>query len=32
MLGVDFLTDTGIVMAAALILFILPSGDKAQPQ
>jgi sodium-dependent dicarboxylate transporter 2/3/5 len=31
-LGIDFLTDTGIVMAAALVLFIMPSGDKDQPQ
>lgn len=30
--GIDFLTDTGIVMAAALLLFLLPSGDKVQPQ
>jgi sodium-dependent dicarboxylate transporter 2/3/5 len=32
MIGIDFLTDPGIVMAAALLLFIMPSGDKAQPQ
>jgi sodium-dependent dicarboxylate transporter 2/3/5 len=32
LLGVDFLSDTGIVMTAALILFLLPSGDKSQPQ
>ncbi|MDO6710620.1 DASS family sodium-coupled anion symporter [Aliiglaciecola sp. 2_MG-2023] len=32
LLGIDFLTDTGIVMTAALLLFLLPSGNKAQPQ
>lgn len=32
LLDIDFLTDTGIVMTAALILFLLPSGDKQQPQ
>ncbi|MEP1445342.1 MAG: DASS family sodium-coupled anion symporter [Paraglaciecola sp.] len=32
LLSIDFLTDTGIVMSAALILFLLPSGDKQQPQ
>ena len=32
LLNIDFLTDTGIVMSAALILFLLPSGDKKQPQ
>ncbi|MFC3093277.1 DASS family sodium-coupled anion symporter [Alteromonas sediminis] len=31
-LDISFLTDTGIVMAAALVLFLLPSGDKQQPQ
>ncbi|MDT0596621.1 SLC13 family permease [Glaciecola petra] len=31
-LGIDYLTDTGIVMAAALLLFLMPSGDKQQPQ
>jgi sodium-dependent dicarboxylate transporter 2/3/5 len=30
--GIDFLSDTGIVMAAALILFLMPSGDKQQTQ
>ncbi|MDO6693179.1 DASS family sodium-coupled anion symporter [Aliiglaciecola sp. 3_MG-2023] len=30
--GIDFLTDTGIVMTAALLLFLLPSGDKKQLQ
>ncbi|GAA6186200.1 SLC13 family permease [Aliiglaciecola sp. NS0011-25] len=29
---IDFLTDTGIVMTAALLLFLLPSGDKTQSQ
>lgn len=29
---ISFLTDTGIVMAAALVLFLLPSGNKQQPQ
>jgi sodium-dependent dicarboxylate transporter 2/3/5 len=32
LLNIDFLTDTGIVMSAALLLFLLPSGDKKQPQ
>jgi sodium-dependent dicarboxylate transporter 2/3/5 len=32
LLGIDFLTDTGIVMTAATLLFLLPSGDKQQPQ
>jgi sodium-dependent dicarboxylate transporter 2/3/5 len=32
LLGIDFLTDTGIVMTAALLLFLLPSGDTSQPQ
>ncbi|WP_411361051.1 SLC13 family permease [Pseudidiomarina sp. YC-516-91] len=31
-LGIDFLTDTGIVMAAALLLFLLPSGSQKQAQ
>lgn len=31
-LNIDFLSDTGIVMSAALLLFLLPSGDKKQPQ
>lgn len=31
-LEIDFLTDTGIVMAAALLLFLLPSGSKKQAQ
>lgn len=30
--GIDFLTDTGIVMAAALLLFLLPSGSDKQHQ
>lgn len=30
--GWDFLSDTGIVMAAALLLFLMPSGVKSQPQ
>lgn len=30
--GIDFLSDTGIVMTAALILFLMPSGDKQQSQ
>ncbi len=29
---ITFLTDTGIAMTAALLLFLLPSGDKEQPQ
>lgn len=32
LLDISFLSDTGIVMAAALILFLMPSGDKQQPQ
>ncbi|MFT5277307.1 MAG: sodium-dependent dicarboxylate transporter 2/3/5 [Glaciecola sp.] len=32
LLGIDFLSDTGIVMTAALLLFLLPSGDKSQAQ
>ncbi|MFA3791330.1 DASS family sodium-coupled anion symporter [Aliiglaciecola sp. SL4] len=32
LLGIDFLSDTGIVMSAALLLFLLPSGNKTQPQ
>jgi sodium-dependent dicarboxylate transporter 2/3/5 len=31
-LGIDFLTDPGIVMAAALLLFTMPSGNKDQSQ
>ena len=31
-LGIDFLTDTGIVMTAALLLFLLPSGSQKQTQ
>lgn len=31
-LGIDFLSDTGIVMTAALLLFLLPSGNQQQPQ
>ncbi|MEM0910899.1 MAG: DASS family sodium-coupled anion symporter [Pseudomonadota bacterium] len=31
-LDITFLTDTGIAMTAALLLFLLPSGDKEQPQ
>lgn len=31
-LGIDFLSDTGIVMTAALLLFLLPSGNPQQPQ
>lgn len=31
-LGISFLSDTGIVMTAALLLFLLPSGSKTQPQ
>lgn len=30
LLNIDFLSDTGIVMTAALLLFLLPSGDKKQ--
>lgn len=30
--GWNFLSDTGIVMAAALLLFLMPSGVKSQPQ
>ena len=29
---INFLNDTGIVMAAALLLFVLPSGDSEQKQ
>jgi sodium-dependent dicarboxylate transporter 2/3/5 len=29
-LGIDFLSDTGIVMTAAVLLFLVPSGDKSQ--
>lgn len=32
LLEIDFLSDTGIVMSAALLLFLLPSGDKNQRQ
>ncbi|MFT6779737.1 MAG: sodium-dependent dicarboxylate transporter 2/3/5 [Paraglaciecola sp.] len=32
LLDIDFLSDTGIVMTAALLLFLLPSGDQKQPQ
>ncbi|MFT4652870.1 MAG: sodium-dependent dicarboxylate transporter 2/3/5 [Patiriisocius sp.] len=32
LLDISFLSDTGIVMTAALILFLMPSGDKQQPQ
>jgi sodium-dependent dicarboxylate transporter 2/3/5 len=32
LLEIDFLSDTGIVMTAALLLFLLPSGNKNQPQ
>lgn len=31
-LGIDFLSDAGIVMAAGVLLFLIPSGDKQQPQ
>ncbi|MGQ8366084.1 SLC13 family permease [Glaciecola sp. 1036] len=31
-LDINFLSDTGIVMTAALLLFLLPSGDKKQQQ
>ena len=31
-LGLTGVSDAGIVMTAALILFMLPSGDKAQPR
>lgn len=31
-LDMGFLTDAGIVMAAAIVLFLVPSGDKQQPQ
>ncbi|WP_395338915.1 SLC13 family permease [Ningiella sp. W23] len=31
-LGIDFLSDTGIVMTAALLLFLLPSGNEQQAQ
>lgn len=30
--GINFLTDTGIVMSAAVLLFLLPSGDAKQTQ
>ncbi|WP_417318759.1 SLC13 family permease [Emcibacter sp.] len=30
--GLDSLSDPGIVMTAAMVLFLLPSGDKRQPQ
>jgi sodium-dependent dicarboxylate transporter 2/3/5 len=30
-LGIDGVTDPGIVIAAAVVLFMLPSGDAAQP-
>ncbi len=32
MFEIHFLTDPGIVMAAAVLLFIMPSGDKTQSQ
>lgn len=32
LLDINFLSDTGIVMSAALLLFLLPSGDKNQRQ
>ncbi|WP_440876138.1 SLC13 family permease [Thalassotalea sp. PLHSN55] len=32
MFDITFLTDAGIVMAGALALFVLPSGDKKQAQ
>ncbi len=32
MFGLDGLSDPGIVMAAAILLFLLPSGDARQPQ
>ena len=31
-LGLDGVSDAGIVMTAALLLFLLPSGEAAQPQ
>ncbi len=31
-LGLEGLSDPGIVMAAALLLFVLPSGDRSQAQ
>lgn len=31
-LGITFLTDTGIVMTAAILLFLLPSGSQQQNQ
>nr|WP_197493289.1 DASS family sodium-coupled anion symporter [Woeseia oceani] len=31
-LGLTGVSDTGIVMAAAVLLFMIPSGNKAQPQ
>jgi len=30
--GISGVSDAGIVMTAALLLFVLPSGDKAQPR
>lgn len=32
MLGLTGVSDPGIVMTAAILLFMLPSGDKVQPQ
>jgi sodium-dependent dicarboxylate transporter 2/3/5 len=32
LLGVSGVSDPGIVIAAALVLFLLPSGDDAEPQ
>ena len=32
LLGLSGVSDAGIVMTAALLLFVLPSGDKAQPR
>lgn len=31
-LGINFLSDTGIVMTAAILLFLLPSGSQQQTQ
>lgn len=31
-LGISGVTDAGVAMAAAMLLFILPSGDAAQPR
>jgi sodium-dependent dicarboxylate transporter 2/3/5 len=31
-LGIEGVSDTGIVMTAALILFLLPSGDREEPR